>query len=86
LHVFQHPSCHQKRDNSLCPSRSKGRIKLGCWVTVNGAGTVEIASDDPAIHFGIISDARVILGCFFLALFYKPGDLRLYELREVAIL
>ncbi len=26
------------------------------------------------------------LGCSSLALFYKPGDLGLYELREVAIL
>ena len=41
---------------------------------------------ETSVHFGIMSDARVILGCSSLALFYKPGDLGLYELREVAIL
>jgi hypothetical protein len=63
-------------------SLSKSRTKLQA---VGSAGAVEITSDDPAIHLRIIFKGRADSGGFLLAFFYQPGDLGLYELREVAV-
>jgi hypothetical protein len=64
---------------SLSKSRTKPQADVG------SAGAVEITSDDPAIHLRIIFKGRADSGGFLLAFFYQPGDLGLYELREVAV-